>query len=439
VSWKDGKRLDASLFEIDPRMRRGRYTDAYFQNVVAVLARLAEEEYRFAGACEELSGRGLEPGTVEVGNIEVEMQCFARREPSAVVCGADHAAAILKQCAGYVDVSGTFQNTFEKLDVEAVFDGATCKPWVPAVRIRGRYRDFALLETPVLGVLARGSRIATNTYEALRAAGGKGVLMFGARFDLPVTQSSDGYAYKIGVDRYNADTGSTVAAAITTEAQGQWWGAEGSGTTSHSFVLSFLRDATEAMLQFARCLPPEVKRIALVDTGNDCVADARRCALAFFDAYRRLVEEGRGEAARRYELFGVRCDTAGELRDAGVPPTGDDRQDKGVVPRLVRNVRDMLDSLHDSGQIAAAHREKARRYFRQVRIVASGGFDARRIAWFESEHAPVDFYGVGSHLMSGTPTDFTADVVRVKVGDRWADMAKVGRRAIENPELASVT
>jgi len=35
-------------------------------------------------------------------------------------------------------------------------------------------------------------------------------------------------------------------------------------------------------------------------------------------------------------------------------------------------------------------------------------------------------------------TDYTADVVRVKVHDQWVDMAKVGRRPLDNPQMERV-
>jgi nicotinate phosphoribosyltransferase len=38
----------------------------------------------------------------------------------------------------------------------------------------------------------------------------------------------------------------------------------------------------------------------------------------------------------------------------------------------------------------------------------------------------------------GSNTDFTADVVRVKVNGQWVDMAKVGRAAGNNPDLEPV-
>ena len=54
---------------------------------------------------------------------------------------------------------------------------------------------------------------------------------------------------------------------------------------------------------------------------------------------------------------------------------------------------------------------------------------------------PVDIYAVGSYLFNNngtTVTDYTADVVRVKVHDKWVDMAKVGRAPCENPDLERV-
>jgi nicotinate phosphoribosyltransferase len=53
----------------------------------------------------------------------------------------------------------------------------------------------------------------------------------------------------------------------------------------------------------------------------------------------------------------------------------------------------------------------------------------------------VDVYGVGSSLMRNdwaTNTDFTMDVVRVRVDGRWHDLAKVGRAPNQNADLKPV-
>ena len=109
------------------------------------------------------------------------------------------------------------------------------------------------------------------------------------------------------------------------------------------------------------------------------------------------------------------------------------------MPQLVRNVRSALDGLDRSADLPAGSSREARRYFRDIKIVVSGGFDPRRIARFRRENVPADVFGLGSFLMNGPSNDFTADVVRVKVDGQWRDMAKRGRKARSNPELEPVS
>ncbi|NTW44315.1 MAG: nicotinate phosphoribosyltransferase, partial [Anaerolineaceae bacterium] len=76
-----------------------------------------------------------------------------------------------------------------------------------------------------------------------------------------------------------------------------------------------------------------------------------------------------------------------------------------------------------------------------VKIVVSGGFNPEKIAKFEKLNVPVDIYAVGSYLFDNhgpTIADFTADVVRVNVKNEWIDMAKVGRKHLDNPDLERV-
>jgi len=434
----NGERLDPSIFRLDPRMASGWYSDHYFKNVVSILSALAEEGYRFGGKCARLEEKGFDIKSVDVGNLEVEMQYFTKRRPFSIACGIDHAIAILKSFTGCFDEKGKFHNMAARLEVQAVHDGAKLAPWLPALRVRGRYRDFAILETPTLGVMARRTRIATNVYETLVAANGKPVFFFPARFDIPEAQAGDGYAYKVAVERYNMDENRRLPLMVTTEAQGDWWGEKGGGTTSHSYILSFLGDTTEAMMQFARVLPADVKRIALVDTMGDCVGDSVRCALAFFRKYRELKSAGNHREAEKYVLFGVRCDTAAEVRDISVEPLGEPALDFGVVPRLVTKLRHTLDHLDEKIEVQGNNREDARRYFRNIKIIVSGGFDPDRIRNFERLGVPADIYGVGSYLIRGESNDFTADIVRVRLAGEWVDLAKVGRKALENGDLENV-
>ena len=164
----DGKRLTNDIFKLDvERMRSGWYSDKYFENITGMLTALAADGYSYRGSSSILAQVGVDPTGVDIGNIEVEMQWFTRRRPFSLIAGVDKALAILEHCTGYEE-GGSFINTYHTLDVEAVhdgvlahYDGDPCRVQ-PVLKVRGRYRDFALLETPTLGALTRATRIATN-------------------------------------------------------------------------------------------------------------------------------------------------------------------------------------------------------------------------------------------------------------------------------------
>jgi nicotinate phosphoribosyltransferase len=191
-------------------------------------------------------------------------------------------------------------------------------------------------------------------------------------------------------------------------------------------------------MQFARILPAKIPRIALVDFNNDSVRDTLRVLEVMFRQYQKLCDLGDRAEAAKYVLYGVRLDTSGTLRDVSVAPLGDPALDLGVNPRLVFNIRQGLDSASESWSIPTTWKEAARQYCRKVKIIVSGGFNPDKISKFERLGVPVDLYAVGSWLFNnngGTVTDFTGDVVRVKVYDRWINMAKVGRMPLDNPNL----
>jgi len=442
----DHKRLTNETFKLDiERMRRGWYSDKYFENINRMLTALAAEGYKYAGQYHNLPA-GISPDDIAVGDIEVEMQWFTRRVGTTVVVGVDKALAMLKHCTGYWD-GDKFIETADKLEVWAVHDGVTVESdgdpmnVQPVLKVRGRYRDFALLETPTLGILTRASRVATNVYETLSAARGKPVLFFPARFDLHEVQAADGYAYNIAVQRFNMDYSHKIGPFVSTDAQGDWWGGAGGGTVAHAAIASFLGDTAEAMMAFARVLPARVPRIALVDFNNDNVRDSLLVLDAMFAKYRELKDAGNEEEAAKYKLYGVRLDTSGTVRDVSVQPLGDPALDLGVTPRLVFNVRQALDTASERWSLPKVWQEAAREYCRSVRIIVSGGFNPDKIRKFEKLGVPADIYAVGSYLFNNngaTVTDFTADVTRVKVHGEWIDMAKVGRRPRDNSDLERV-
>jgi nicotinate phosphoribosyltransferase len=445
----DRRRLPPPVFKLDvERMRQGWYSDKYFINIARTLAELAARGYRFGGTAPDLSDLELDLRSVDVGSIEVEMQWFPRRQPACVVVGVDKALAMLSECTGFFE-EGRFVNTFQQMEVWAVQDGSEA-PYegdpmnvTPVMKVRGRYRDFAILETPTLGALGRGSRVATNVYEVLKAARGKQVLFFPARFDAHEVQAADGYAYQIAVQLFNQNYGKSLSAYVSTDAQGDWWGGAGGGTVAHAAIACFLGDTAEATLAFAATRPADIPRIALVDFRNDCVGTSLEVVRVLFRRYLQLLKEGKSEEARKYKLFGVRPDTSSDLRDVSVPPLGDKRLDCGVNPRLVFAMREAIDREWTNWGLAGDDARVAEQYCRDVRIAVTGGFTPARIKHFEDLEVPADIYGVGSWLLSscdvcGTNNDFTADVVRVRIDGRWYDLAKLGRKACDNLMLERI-
>jgi len=429
----------SSRFTLDwDGLRRGVYTDKYFLNAARILERLAAEGYRFSGRpADELPDR-LTRGPVDTGNIHVELQYFTKREPDSLVAGIEPAVAILRNAAGYVRADGRFVARGRTIEIEALRDGMKTRPWETVMRVRGRYRDFGALETPTLGVLSRCTRIATNVYRCLAAAPGKPIFFFPARFDLAETQRADGYAYKVAVDAYNSKHRKKMPVLVSTDAQGQWWGGTGGGTISHSYLLCFLKDTVEATVQFARVLPPETNRIALVDVNGDCIADSVAVLRAFFERYRPLEDAGRLDEARKYVLFGVRPDTPEKVLDKGIEPGEASAEDYGVSPKLVRRLRTAINEAYRTMDLPRGWRDRARRYCRNVKIIVSGGFTPEKVASFERDKVPVDMYGIGSYFFRGETNDYTADVVAVKLGRRWVPLAKSSRTRRPNRRLRAV-
>lgn len=444
----NGERLKKETFRIDSeRMRRGWYSDAYFSNTVKILDELSRENYMFEG---ESDIKNVDCRGVRNGDIRVEMQFFTRRRPLSLVAGVDEALAILQECTGHFDEEGNFVNTYDSLEVEAVQDGTFAKydgdpmQVQPVLKVRGRYRDFAMLETPILGVLTETTRIATNVYNTLVATKGKDILFFPARFAHYKLQAMHGYAYSLAVQAYNQKHSKNSRAMVSTDDQGGWWGGKGGGTIAHASIACFLGDTSETMMQFARVMPVDVLRIALIDYHNDCVREVLAVMREMFAKYLELYKSGNIDEAAKYKLYAVRPDTSANMRDESIEPIGDKNLDCGVNPRLVWKIRKAMDHAYKKWNLETEYIEMARKWCEEVRIVATGGFSIRRIMQFEQLGVPVDIYGIGSSLLdnsseSGTNNDFTADIVRVEIEGDWHHIAKTGRRACDNPNLEIIS
>jgi nicotinate phosphoribosyltransferase len=346
-------RLDPEIFNLPvEKMRDGYYSDKYFVRAREILE-------------------------VDDHHPRVTMQVFGKQH--AFLGGIDEAIAILKLCSF----------DWDAIEVSALHDGDEISPWETVMLIEGPYDSFAHLETLYLGVLARRTRVGTNTRRVVEAAAPKEVMFFPARHDHWLVQTGDGYAAHIA-----------GAIGVSTDAQASWWGSSGIGTVPHALIAAYGGDTVRATRKFAEFSDPDVRLITLVDFENDCVATALAVARDLGD-----------------RLYGVRLDTSEMLVDRSVQPMMGRFKPTGVTPQLVHNVRDALDG----------------EGYSHVKIIVSGGFDVEKIHHFESQGVPVDGYGVGSSLFGGR-FDFTADVVRVN----GAPCAKVGREFLPNPRLERV-
>ena len=347
------QRLDPSIFHLPAdKMREGYYSDKYFVRARDLLRRARHRP-------------------------RVTMQVFGKSH--AYLGGIDEAIAILKLCA----------ESWDELVVHALYDGEEIQPWETVLLIEGPYDAFAVLETLYLGVLARRTRVGTNTRLVVQAAKPKEVMFFPARHDHWLVQTGDGYAAHIA-----------GAIGVSTDAQASWWGSEGVGTVPHALIAAYGGDTVLASRKFAEYTDASVRLITLVDFDNDCVGTSLAVARALGD-----------------QLYGVRLDTSETLVDRSVIPQMGTFRPTGVNPQLVWNVRRALDA----------------EGFTHVKIVVSGGFTVEKIRNFEEQAVPVDVYGVGSSLFQGR-FDFTADVVMLEGKPR----AKVGRSYRPNPRLERV-
>jgi len=309
------------------------------------------------------------PRTVEILRKEgvnplATMEVFPRR--AGILCGMEEVKALL---AGVLPQ--------DNREVWALEQGEPFNGREVVMRIRAPYQSYGTYETVYLGILSHCSGWATAARQCVDAAQGIPVISFGARHVHPSV---------VGIMEYSAIVGGCIGCASAAGAK--LAGIEPTGTIPHALII--IMDSTaKATLAFDKHMPPEVPRIALVDTFEDEVRESITVAKAM-----------------RGKLKGVRLDTPSERGR--------------VTTDLVKEVRAWLDL----------------EGFKDVQIVVSGGLDPERIRYFTDQGAPVDIFAVGSYISDAKPINFTADLHEVE--DR--PIAKRGRMPgiTPNPRLNRV-
>jgi nicotinate phosphoribosyltransferase len=281
-------RLDPAVFNLPiGRLRRGYYSDAYFNSTKELLE--ADDHHP-----------------------RVLMQVFQKQE--SLLGGIDEAVAILKLGSGSTGPDGIWVAGWEELDVRALHEGDPISPHETVMTIEGDYASFAHLETVYLGSLARRSLIMRNVRDVVEAAHGKPILFFPARHDHWLVQTGDGWAAHIA-----------GAIGVSTDAQASWWGGRGVGTVPHALIAAYGGDTVAAARVFAKRYAGEINVTVLVDFTND----STRTAVEVADALGG-------------ELWGVRLDTSEALVDEALRDLGPDAP-RGVNVELTRRVRQALD------------------------------------------------------------------------------------------------
>ncbi len=262
-------------------------------------------------------------------------------------------------------------------EVWALDEGVTVAAGEVALRIRAPYASFGLFETAILGTLASCTGWATAAAECVEAGDGVPVIAYGARHVHPEV---------VGVMDYSAVVGGCASSSSVVGQQ--LHGLTPSGTMPHSLVL-LMGDTVRSIMAFDKHMPPEVPRVALVDTFKDEAEEAVDVAKAL-----------------RERLRGIRLDTPKERG--------------GVTPELVHEIRARL----------------GKRGHHHVDIFVSGGISPERIRNFVEAGAPVSVFAVGYYIAAASPISFTADIKQIE----GADIAKRGRvpGLSVNPKLSQV-
>ncbi|GLI46755.1 nicotinate phosphoribosyltransferase [Methanoculleus bourgensis] len=207
-------------------IRSGKCTDIYFERVSGVL-----------------EADDVNP------HVTMEVTAAALPDPWGVFCGLDDVIRLLEGLP---------------VDVDAMPEGSVFSRNEPVLRISGRYRDFAVYETAILGFLCHASGVASAAAHIRLAARDRPVFSFGSRRQHPAIAAMIERAAWIG----GVDAASNTCAPE---------GIPLAGTMPHAFVMCY-PEPEDAWRAFAREAGPEVPRIMLCDTLSDEKVEAVRAA-----------------------------------------------------------------------------------------------------------------------------------------------------------------
>jgi len=306
------------MFHIaDPQdIINGKITDVYFERTLRILR-----------------AKGMNP--------VVKAEFIAKTLPDgwrwAVLAGIEEASYLLRHLP---------------VKVRAMEEGTVFYPYEPVMEIEGKYQDFCVYETALLGLLCQATGVATKAARFKKLAGDRLVISFGARRMHPVIAPM--------LER-NAYIGGCDGVAVVRSAE--IIGEDPMGTMPHALILCF-GSTVEAMRAYDEVLEPRLKRVALIDTLLDEKFEAINVA------------EALGK-----RLFAVRLDTPSSRR--------------GDFYRILEEVRWELDL----------------RGYGDVRLFVSGGIKEEDLPLL---NPLVDAYGIGTSITNAPVVDFAMDIMEIE-------------------------
>ncbi len=304
------------FFTADPKdIVDGKITDVYFERALAIM-----------------KARNVDP--------VVKAEFIAKNLPEqwkwAVFTGIDEALDLLKGL---------------RIKVRAMKEGTVFYPYEPVMEIEGRYQDFCVFETAILGLICQASGVATRASRVKKLAADRLVMSFGARRMHPVLAPM--------IER-NAFVGGCDGVAVVKS--GELIGEDPMGTMPHSLILC-MGSTIDAIRAYDEVLDPKLKRVALIDTFQDEKFETINVAEALRD-----------------RLYAVRFDTPGSR--------------SGNFYRILEETRWELN-LRGLGH---------------VKFFVSGGITEQDIPGL---NPVVDGYGIGTSISNAPVIDFAMDIVEV--------------------------
>jgi len=313
-------------------IRAGRVTDVYFERALKILKE-----------------KGISKHVV----MEIRTKGLPLNWQWAIFSGLEEVLELLKD---------------KPVNVRAMKEGTIFYPYEPVLEIEGRYEDFGIYETEILGLICQASGIATSAARVKLAAGGKPIFSFGARRMHPaIAPMIERSAYIGGCDGVSDVLGAEKIGLTPV------------GTIPHAFIL-IVGDTLKSAIYFDEVIEKDVPRLILIDTFNDEKFEAINIAEALKD-----------------RLYGIRFDTPGSRR--------------GDMKQIIKETKWELEL----------------RGYKNIKLMVSGGLDEDKVSNLKET---VDLFGVGTYISNSPVVDFAMDIVEID-GKPYAKRGKEsGRKTV---------